>query len=569
MPEFHLTEHSPAAEQVTYADLPDAELTERVRAGAPTADPAMKELRRRHLPTVLSYARLCSRNQTAGNQLAAQAFALAWPEVRRGFDPLGTWRHHLLMLVQQAAATRAAGSLRDRLDSDFAAWLDAIANAADGAPQGPEGSSAWRLRLQERSTMLGAYYSLPQPLQGVLWYAVVEGESDAAVATLLGIEAPTVSDLRVKAQAAMRSAYLRTYLQRNDDRNCQGFRRLIEAAVRPVSPRRSDDLDRHTAECPHCNLALVELLGMKENPRAVLADGLLGWGGAAYVAAGAAPVPPPAEPAASAYGSSFTVELPVTAPAPERANVPATPGRWQWMTRPVPLAVTAGGVVTALLIAVLVTGFGDPDPAGAGVAPQRPPAATVTETTAVPAPSASRTAATAPSASRTAATAPSASRTAATAPSEEGTGTAASGSPAPGDSFSEVVNVSSGLCLDVEDGDVEKRNDVVTAPCDGAPTQQWRLDPRGLLRNFADEEFCLDSRGDTDKGVGIWPCSSADGDNGENLTFVIDRTGVIRPVIALDHALTPDEDLPVGELEWRPVSDEPDQRWNAGSAATD
>lgn len=71
-------------QEPVYDELSDAALTERVRAGAPTAYPATEELRRRHLPAVLCYARLCARGQSAADQLAAQAFALAWQEVHRG-----------------------------------------------------------------------------------------------------------------------------------------------------------------------------------------------------------------------------------------------------------------------------------------------------------------------------------------------------------------------------------------------------------------------------------------------------------------------------------------------------
>lgn len=141
-----------------------------------------------------------------------------------------------------------------------------------------------------------------------------------------------------------------------------------------------------------------------------------------------------------------------------------------------------------------------------------------------------------------------------------------SGAPIPGGTYTSVINADSGLCLDIRDQRLEKRTDAVLAPCAGTDTQRWRLDSEGLLHTGADPDFCLDSRGDTDRGVGIWPCSSADGDNGENLRFVVDRQGLIRPHIAPDFAITPDADDADSQVELRSADDRNDQRWTAGYA---
>ncbi|MFF3763208.1 ricin-type beta-trefoil lectin domain protein [Streptomyces sp. NPDC001922] len=565
MPELHPidrnNDRSSVGEGSDHPGLPDSELTEYVRAGAPTAEPAMQELRRRHLPAVLTYARLCSRNQTAGNQLAAQAFALAWPEVRRGIGPRGAWRHYLLTLVQQAAVTRAAGGLRDRLDGDFADWIDATTQS------GADWVSARHTALEQQSVMLGAYYTLPQHQQDVLWYAVVDEEPDTEAATFLGVRPVEVPDLAARTLVAMRAAYLRTYLQCTEDRRCQGFRRLIEAAARPENPRRSEDLEQHVAECAGCHLTLVELTALGATPRAVLADGLLGWGGAAYLAAERVPVPASPVPAPS-DGSPSTVTLPAQPPAPEandanaqeasHADAPwqsrAEAGR-QWITRPVPLAATAAAVLTAVLLTFVLAASDGPRPGEAGAdmgrAPEPPPAATVTATVSSPA--------------RT----PSPSVSVTTAPPKEPSSSHTASAPSHGivdNSFSQVVNAASGLCLDIEDHELEQGNDVVTDQCSGTPTQQWRLDSIGLLHSYAAPDFCLDTRGDVDDGIGIWTCEFVEGEDGENLLWISDRAGLIRPNIAPDHALVPDEDGPGSLLDVSPLSGQPDQRWRAGAA---
>ena len=102
-----------------------------------------------------------------------------------------------------------------------------------------------------------------------------------------------------------------------------------------------------------------------------------------------------------------------------------------------------------------------------------------------------------------------------------------------------MVNVSTARCLDVA-GDFDNGTDVVTAPCSSARSQRWRVDSdRGVLQSAADPDFCLDSRGDVDKGLGIWSCDSVEGDNSDNLRFTVDPDGVIRPAIAIATGMTP------------------------------
>ncbi|WP_316727976.1 RICIN domain-containing protein [Streptomyces sp. 11x1] len=128
--------------------------------------------------------------------------------------------------------------------------------------------------------------------------------------------------------------------------------------------------------------------------------------------------------------------------------------------------------------------------------------------------------------------------------------------------YTQVVNVASGLCLDIR-GELEKGTDVVTATCSSRATQRWRLDSnRDALQSFADPDLCLDSRGATDDGVGIWDCDSLDGDNGDNLRFEVDSRGMIRPAVAPGHAVTPDA---LGSVSFTEVSGHDGQRWRAGA----
>ncbi|WEH20346.1 ricin-type beta-trefoil lectin domain protein [Streptomyces sp. VNUA24] len=148
-------------------------------------------------------------------------------------------------------------------------------------------------------------------------------------------------------------------------------------------------------------------------------------------------------------------------------------------------------------------------------------------------------------------------------PSDTGSPTPSSpyGGPLSG-AYTQVVNVASGLCLDIR-GPLAKGTDVVTATCSSRATQRWRLDSgRSVLQSFADPDLCLDSRGSIDDGVGVWECDSLDGENGDNLRFEVDSRGAIRPAIAGRFAVTPDA---LGSVGFALASGREGQRWKAGA----
>lgn len=570
-----------------YDELSDAALTERVRAGAPTAYPATEELRRRHLPAVVRYARLCSRDEESAGQLAAQAFALAWQEVHRGIDPRGAWRHRLLMLVHQAGAVWASGSRRTRLNEDYAAFIDVIRARDTGttAPSGLPGMPVHpRHRLAEGSALFGAFAALRQSTQGILWHTVVERTPQADAALWTGERRSELAELGARALDAYRESYLRTYLERSEDPACRGFGRILDAAAHRDDARRNEDLERHLAGCADCAKALEFLIVLEREPRPLLGTALIAWAGPAYLAALAAPAPPPAPPVPPAPVSrrkprpgpltwlTRFVRSAASAPVSRRKPRPSPFARFVRLRSRYPTPLITLVLASAAVAAVtgLVYAAGDDTPAGSQAV--QPPAAfpsasvTVTQTATATA-TATATVTGSPTAGTTGTTAPSPSRT----PSGAATyripaaHTPTPTPKAPGSSFAQVVNSDSGLCLDVRDEDFSDGSDVILAGCDpGSAAQRWRVESQGVLRNAGDPGYCLDSRGDADRGLGVWDCSSADGRHARNLFFLVDSLGRIRPQIDLGVAAAPDGDAPGSTLSFVPLSNSDDQRWQAG-----
>ncbi|MFF3910640.1 ricin-type beta-trefoil lectin domain protein [Streptomyces sp. NPDC001848] len=499
-----------------HGTVPDARLTDLLRTDTPTAYPALRELRMRHRPAVLAHARLCTVDETAARQLTAQAFALAARDTARGIDPRGPWRHQLLLLAGRVTASWATDERAARLDPGLLAHLRAA---------GPEGMAPG---------MLAAFQALPVRVQGLVWYGVVDQEPPERTAVLLGLSPQDVAYDIEPAFKALRDSVLKTWLAGSGNPRCQDFRRLIEESVRPDKPRYSADLHAHMAYCVHCATAYEELSHLRDAPRTALAEGLLPWGGAAYV-----------------RGDGEE----------QNAAAGARLAGW-WPSRRFTLAATAVGFALApLLVHLMTAGGSGPARAASDIrTPTPPPAVTVTATVSVRpsfSPSPSPTPAT---------TSPSPTPT----PSPTATTHSASPKPKapaahpPNGTYAQVVNVASGLCLDIRDGVMDLGTDVITAPCGSSPTQRWRVDAaRGVLQSEADPDFCLDSRGDTYRGVGIWECSSVDGPNGQNLRFTVDSRGVIRPAIAPDHAVTPYDGDTVCLRRDRGSDD---QRWKAGSS---
>ncbi|MEU1009601.1 RICIN domain-containing protein [Streptomyces sp. NPDC005890] len=506
-----------------HEDAPDARLTELLRSPTHTAYPALQELRRRHHTAVLGYARLCAVNEPVARRLAAEAFAAAARETARGVEPAVPLRHRLLLLTARLAAAWA----RDERSVGIDPGLLLVLNAT-GRPEGPT------------PPLLSAFQSLPSRTQGLLWYGVLDAEPVERTAAFLGLSRTDVAYGTQHALKALAQACLRHRLAASDDPRCADFRRLIEEAVRPDAPRHSADLDAHMARCPHCTAAFEDLRALRDAPRQTLAEGLLPWRGTAYLDREEPPAPDPAV-----------------------AERPSWPPR-----RRVLLASAGLGVaLTPLLVFALVSARpSDQQPA---VATPAPPPVTVTATVSVttsPPPSPSPSLSPSPSPSPTRSSPSPAPRRASPRPTPSPHRTTPRPTPPPqppGTAPAQVVDLATDRCLDIRYGDLSQGNDVITAPCSSSPTQRWRVDPYlGVLRSAADDDFCLDSRGSVDRGVGIWECDAVYSSNGENLRFTVDPDGTIRPHIAIETAVTPAGRYGVA---LSPLDGSREQRWRAGA----
>ncbi|WP_250400110.1 ricin-type beta-trefoil lectin domain protein [Streptomyces cellostaticus] len=481
----------------TLEPLSDAELTRILCAQGEEAEQAALELRRRHLAAVLFHARAFTTHQMAGNQLAAEAFARAVEELRDGVDPLGTWRHHALTQVGRTAWVWAADSRQERLQAEFLVWVR--------DPEPPPASRAFAIGgapYDTQDVLLRAFYQLPERSRGVLWYSVVDEEPDDSVGRYLGVPPATVPRLRDKAQLTLRSAFVQEHLEYRGTAECRAFCRIIEKASPAEGERRPQALLSHLSSCARCAQLLAELTGLSDEPRTFLATGLLMWGGAAYAAG--RPVRGIPEPGSRHDGPHAPGDLDGAATTPAGAPRTAPPAGTARRSRPAhrsaprhrALAAALATGAVAVVAVVAANALLDHGRATGGSAPHRPPA-----------------------------------------------GPSTSASPPPSTRIrvgvtAQLVHTSTGLCLDVMNGKVQKRTNAVATTCVSAPTQQWSLDREGRLHNMAAPDFCLKADGNA-AGIGIRPCDTDNPEKRSRLIFMIERDGVIRPRGRPDEAVVP------------------------------
>ncbi|MER5440997.1 RICIN domain-containing protein [Streptomyces sp. NPDC002790] len=533
-----------------HATAPDHRLVALLRADAPAAYQALGELRGRHRHALLAYARVCANDPDSARQLGAQAFARAAREVARGVEPRGSWRHHALLLVHRTAAEWAADERRALL-----------APGLLGALGRPDAHRA--------PALLSAFHTLAPHAQTLLWHSVVDGDSDAATGIAIAVPARDVAQARGAALDALRDACLAARVARAQGTHCRGYGRLIEEATRPGRPRGTADLDSHLARCPSCTAAYLALTALRDDPRRALAEGLLPWGGTDYLLT-EAPAPPAAAP------RRHRAKPPTRAdrrPA-RRARRRAARNHTAVRATPMGFALASAAVGVALVpLLILTLTEGRPDLSavgqGMGATPSTPPPVRVTVTATTTATTTTTTTATATTTARSTetVTVPPPSRA---EPTPKPSSSTHEPKPPrflpPGEDYAEVIDVASGLCLDVSRTPMADGDDVVAAKCDRTGSQQWRVDAaRDVIQSAANPDFCLDNRGDTDRTIGLWRCAAADGANPENLAFSIHGDGSIRPATDRATALTPLDDgtFRVGQRKFH-GGDE--QRWRAGKS---
>ncbi|MBP5859515.1 hydrolase [Streptomyces scabiei] len=451
--------------------------TESVEAGGAAGVPSAAELLALHGTSVLRYASLCVERNPGAEQdrgtaerLAGLAFRTTHGDVAAHAGADFPWRPRLLSAVLDAAGEWNADDRRSSLHPDLRG--DLAGDARRPLPGGDRGSGA-------RSLVLRAFHNLPHRAQTLLWHTVVEAEDIGTVAALLGADPALLNPERARTQ--LRDACGRLHLDRARDERCRRLHRLIDVHARRGATEVMAEVRDHLDGCSYCRAAVDQLDQSPERLPALLAEAVLGFRAADYLAT--RPVrrerPGPSADAPARVSDDARPE-PTARPAQAQAR-PAegdrsAPRRLRWPL-PAALGVLLCGVIAASPMALGGAG-GDSETVGGSVA--------------VPTPSPSATA-----------SAPSGVAPAPDTPPD--TSSSPGGNEAPA---TRLRNVRTGLCLDLRGSAAVLGTPAVTARCEGSASQLWRWDGEGRLRNQAAPELCLNA--EPQGTVALRPCAATE-----------------------------------------------------------
>ncbi|CAL9394690.1 hypothetical protein SUDANB145_01339 [Streptomyces sp. enrichment culture] len=306
---------------------------------------------------VLSYADLCTAGSAAAARLATEAFTRGLREARGATaarTASGPGRRPvrllppvplLLTAVRTTAASWEATGQGDDLTPGLRRWLRSDRAARYTGP--PAG----------RPLALRALRDMQLPDAELLWLAEVEALPLPVVARRLGLDPAATTGELAQARDIFRDRCRRDHLDGPADETCRDHAaRLLDTADTGTS----EELSRHRAGCADCAEAAGCLRTDPGSLPAALADGVIGWGGLAYL---------------ERRRRAAEVRLAAVRPAPADDDGAIPGGRGARRAR----AVRGGLLGTAALISLLaltasLRPFGDP--AASSGAPSAAPSAT-------------------------------------------------------------------------------------------------------------------------------------------------------------------------------------------------
>lgn len=263
--------HTPGSEESRWSDgiLADA-LTVNQEFG--DGHHPVPELLTRHWAPVYTYAGLCTSSVGAAGILSTVAFARNFGSAMRRTGPLCAWRPHLLSAVLQIAGEWDTAGRQ--------AFLD---------PRMRSGEPAHRVRpgvdpKPNRRIVQRAFRRLPEAAQCLVWHTEVEAEDISIPAILVGLDSDSARHELDRAYSLLRAGCLQAHFDLATDDLCRHYNRLIDAATRQRYAGLHQDIAWHTRECDHCHDALLQLDHSPQQLPLMLAEALLPWRGADYLA---------------------------------------------------------------------------------------------------------------------------------------------------------------------------------------------------------------------------------------------------------------------------------------------
>ncbi len=254
----------------------DAELIDAVRLGDPAAYGVLFE---RHSAAVTAMARYYARDNFTADDLVSEAFERTFTVMRGGGGPDVSFRAYIYTAVRRLAYEQTERARKTRVTDDFSEF------------EMPDEEIDTAVNSFERTLVTGAFATLPERWQAVLWYLEVEGMSPPEVAPLLGLTANGVSALAYRAREGLREAYLQAHIVTHPTKvDCEEVRGKLGAFSRGgLSKRDEAKVRNHLDTCDDCTAIVAELGDVGHGMRVVIGPLVLGGAAAAGLGWGGAP----------------------------------------------------------------------------------------------------------------------------------------------------------------------------------------------------------------------------------------------------------------------------------------
>jgi RNA polymerase sigma factor (sigma-70 family) len=242
----------------------DGQLLADVRAGN---EFAYGVLWRRHQKAAHSFARTLV-GPSDVDELVSESFYRVLRAIGQGGGPDGGFRPYLFTTIRRAQIDLGRRYHNRVTLTDDARDLEVEhePSAADEVLHRHQNSAAWR-----------AWASLPEETRTLLWHSIIEEESPAQLAPMLGISPNSVASRTVRAREKLRQAFLAQHVRDADNEQCRYAReRLGRYARNALSERERAIVEEHLEQCGRCSTAFAEIRDLNFAMRAGIAPILLG-----------------------------------------------------------------------------------------------------------------------------------------------------------------------------------------------------------------------------------------------------------------------------------------------------
>jgi len=260
----------------TTSEPSDAELITAVRAGDRDA---YGVLWGRHEAAARNLARQIAKSSDV-DELVSESFYRVLRALDGGGGPDGAFRPYLLSTLRRVNIDTGRGYYQRVSLTDDDTELEGTPgdSAADIAIEQGEQTAAWK-----------AWASLPDSSRTLLWHLLVEEESPAAIAPLMGTTPNGVSSRAVRAKERLRQAFLQQHVRLADAEQCEWTRLRVGEYVRSaLSNREHEAVEVHLEDCKRCKAVVAEITDVNQTLKVLVAPVILGAAAVGYLQAAGA-----------------------------------------------------------------------------------------------------------------------------------------------------------------------------------------------------------------------------------------------------------------------------------------